>query len=74
MKSSDFIANMRELTEDELREKQSKIEEELFLLHYRSVTEQNDNVSAVKEKKKDLARVITIINGRTKGIEKQTGV
>ena len=73
MKRTKLLDELREFTIEELREELGKAEEALFKLRYSAATEQTDNLSAVKEKKKDIARIKTILRVRELGKEKQKG-
>jgi len=70
MKRRKRLEELREFTIDELKDELSKAEEGLFKLKYSAATEQTDNLSAVKEKCKDIARIKTII--RSSELESET--
>jgi large subunit ribosomal protein L29 len=55
---------LRQLSEEELLAKVREGKEELFNLRFQSATGQLDNTSRIKEVKKDIARVFTIIKER----------
>ena len=52
---------MRELTIDELKQRELDLSEELFNLKFQLATAQLENKMRVRQAKKDLARVKTII-------------
>ena len=58
-------ANLRELDRDELRDKERELSQQLFALRLQKVTGQQESPAKVKETKKDLARVLTVL--REKG-------
>ncbi len=51
----------REMTLDELRAKEIELAEQLFALRVQKVTGQLEKPSKVKQAKKDMARVLTIM-------------
>jgi large subunit ribosomal protein L29 len=60
------VSEIRELTLDELRQREQDIAEELFNLKFQRATAQLENKMRVRQVRRDLARVKTIIQ------EKQT--
>jgi len=58
------VKEIRELTTDELQKKASDLKVELFNLRFQLATGQLDNPMRVREVKKSLARVKTIIHER----------
>jgi len=59
---------LRDLTYEELVKKESDLQAELFNLRFQLATGQLDNTASIKDCKKDMARVKTII--RQKDMEK----
>lgn len=57
-------SELRELTEEELRLKETELAERLFALRVQKVTGQLENPSKVTEAKRDMARVLTVLNQR----------
>ena len=57
MKSQDF----RDLSIAELKEKHKQFKEELFNLRFQNAIGQLNNVSRIKEVKKNIARVLTAL-------------
>jgi len=53
---------LRELSVEELREKEREAKQELFNLRFQKATGQLANTSAISKTKKELARVKTLIN------------
>lgn len=51
----------REMTLDELRAKETELAEQLFALRVQKVTGQLEKPSKVRQAKKDLARVLTVM-------------
>ena len=60
------VSEIRELTLEELRQREQDIAEELFNLKFQRATAQLENKMRVRQVRRDLARVKTVIQ------EKQT--
>ncbi len=60
MKASDF----RELSPDELRAREKDLREEVFNLRFRLATGQLENTAKLGIAKRDLARLLTVLNER----------
>ncbi len=59
---------LREMTEDELRRKEAELKRTLFNLRFQLAMRQQDNTAALKETRRDIARVKTVLNERRKAI------
>jgi large subunit ribosomal protein L29 len=57
-------SELRELTVEELKQRESDLSEELFNLRFQLATSQLENKMRVPQVKKDLARVKTLIKER----------
>lgn len=57
---------LRELTIEELRERETDLAEKLFSLRLQKVTGQLEKPSKIREAKRDLARVLTVLNEKKK--------
>ena len=64
---------LRELTVDELRHKLQNLNEELFNLRFRNSVKQLDNPLKIREVRRDLARIRTVLHEHEKGIRKIGG-
>ena len=64
---------VRDLSEEELTEKEGELEQELFNLRFQKATGQLGNTSIIKEKKKDLARVKTVLRALAISVESERG-
>jgi len=53
--------DLRELTVDDLRAKESELAEQLFALRLQKVTGQLDNPAKLRLVRRDLARVLTVV-------------
>lgn len=56
--------DIRERSDDELRKTLGDLEEQLFKLRFQKSTGQIDNPIKIHEVRKDIARVLTVINQR----------
>ena len=65
------LKKMREMTEVELNSELAKMKKELFNLRFQHVTGQLENPIKMRDTKRDIARVKTII--REKQLEKARG-
>lgn len=60
MKASQF----RDMTDEELRDKESALADQLFTLRLQASTGQLERPAKVREARKDLARVLTVLRER----------
>jgi large subunit ribosomal protein L29 len=56
--------DIRELSDAEIRERITDAKEELFRLRFRSATQQLENPSLIKDLRRDVARMRTILRER----------
>lgn len=54
--------DLRELDPGELRDKETELSQQLFALRLQKVTGQLESPARVRETKRDLARVLTVLN------------
>ncbi|HXX58685.1 MAG TPA: 50S ribosomal protein L29 [Thermodesulfovibrionales bacterium] len=64
---------LRELTIDELRQKDQDLRRELFNLRFRLATGEVENPMRIRAVRKDIARVLTVIAARQKTEQGLTG-
>ena len=57
-------ADLRQLSGDELSSKVSELKEELFGLRFQAATGQLEDTARIREVRKDLARVYTVLQER----------
>lgn len=57
-------AEIRDLSDAEIRDRIGQIQEELFRLRFRSATQELENPALVKQLRKDVARLKTILRQR----------
>ncbi len=60
---------LREMTEDELVNKEQELKDQLFKLKFQHALGQLENAMKLKHIKKDLARIKTILSEKSKGME-----
>ena len=70
-KSSTNLQALRDLPEDELRSKLAETRDELFRLQLGQYTNQVTSSAALSTKRRDIARIQTILRGRALGTETQ---
>ena len=57
-------ADVRDLTTDEIRDQIAQKQEELFRLRFRGATQQLENPALIKNLRRDVARMRTILRER----------
>jgi large subunit ribosomal protein L29 len=57
--------DLRELTVEDLRQKEVELAEQLFALRLQKVTGQLDNPAKLRNARRDLARVLTVAGEKT---------
>jgi large subunit ribosomal protein L29 len=57
-------ADVRELSVEEINNKMSEAQEELFRLRFRGATQQIENPALIKSLRRDIARMRTILRER----------
>lgn len=62
------VREIRDLSSDELNHRLDSLKEELFNLRFQVATGQLDNPMRVREVRKDIARVKTVLRQRELGI------
>ncbi|MDR1764800.1 MAG: 50S ribosomal protein L29 [Lachnospiraceae bacterium] len=66
MKTSKYLIELREKTPSELKEELVTAKKELFNLRFQNATNQLDNTSRIKEVRKNIARIQTLITEKSK--------
>ena len=67
MKGALKASQLRDQTLDELRDRERDLSEQLFALRLQKVTGQLEKPARVRQVRKDLARVLTILHERQAG-------
>ena len=70
-KVSTQLTNFRDLPEDELRAQLVTTRDELFRLQLGQYTNQVTSTAAITGKRRDIARILTILRSRDLGLETQ---
>ena len=70
--SASASSRMRDLPDDELVQARDRARDELFRLQLGNYTNQVENTISVRDKRREVARVLTILRARELGLEKQT--
>ena len=66
-------SEMREMTRDELMDKENELSQQLFALRLQKVTGQLENPSKIPQARRDLARVLTVLRERQDGQDGHRG-
>ncbi|MBE5899012.1 MAG: 50S ribosomal protein L29 [Lachnospiraceae bacterium] len=61
MKTKDYLKDLRTLAPEELNAKLVEAKKELFNLRFQNATNQLDNTGRIKEVRKDIARIQTVM-------------
>ncbi len=67
------ITDLREMTNEELTEALVEAKEEKFNLRFQLATNQLDNTARIKEVKKEIARILTVLGERDDEAETAEG-
>jgi len=62
-------AELRELTLDELAQREDELKRKLFNLRFQRASGELDNTAELTKTRKDVARVMSVISERTLGAE-----
>ena len=61
MKSKDYVQELNGLTTDKLLDREKELKEQLFNLRFQLSTGQLENTASLKQVRKDIARVKTVL-------------
>ena len=64
------VKEIREKSNEELNKEMTSLKEELFNLRFQQATGQLENASKIKDIKKTIARIKTIITERENGLQR----
>jgi len=59
---------IRQMSDDELKSAETRVREELFRLRFQQHTAQLSNTAQLRDAKRELARILTTMSERAKGI------
>lgn len=65
------ISEIRDLTEEELKSKLAELKKEVFSLKFQKATGQLENPMRIKNLRRDIARINTLIREKELGIEQE---
>lgn len=60
---------LKDFTEEELRSKEEELKDQLFKLKFQHTLGQLENAMKLKNIKKDIARIKSILNAKSEGME-----
>ena len=66
MKSNKFVEELKNKTVEELNQELVAAKKELFNLRFQNATNQLDNTARIKEVRKNIARIQTVITEKAK--------
>ncbi|MDI9509880.1 MAG: 50S ribosomal protein L29 [Clostridiales bacterium] len=66
MKNKKYVEDLRKKSATDLNEELVAAKKELFNLRFQNATNQLDNTSRIKEVRKNIARIQTVISGMNK--------
>jgi len=72
-KTKQNLTTLRDQTDEELNTALATTRDELFRLQLGQYTNQVTSTAALTSKRRDIARILTVLNGRKLGHEKQAG-
>ena len=61
MKSKDYVQELNGLTTDKLLDREKELKEQLYNLRFQLATGQLENTASLKQVRKDIARVKTVL-------------
>jgi large subunit ribosomal protein L29 len=70
-KEATNLQNLRDLPDGELKDALARTRDELFRLHLGQYTNQVTSTAALTSKRRDIARILTILRARELGTETQ---
>ena len=70
-KQATTLTQLRDLPAEELQQALARTRDELFRMQLGKYTNQVTSTAALTTKRRDIARIQTILNGRSSGVEKQ---
>jgi ribosomal protein L29 len=70
-KHADTLTHMRDLPDGELRQALDRTRDELFRLQLAKHTNQVPSMAELRTKRREIAKILTILRNRTAGVETQ---
>ena len=68
------MVEIRDRSDDELAAALDRAKDELFRLKLNRFTNQLENVMTIRTKRREIARIMTVLSARKRGLEKRPGV
>ena len=68
MRSKKYLESLSDRSVEELRSELQTSKKELFNLRFQNATNQLDNTARIREVRKNIARIQTVMTQRTKGL------
>ena len=68
MKSTEYLESLKDKSVEELRSELQTSKKELFNLRFQNATNQLNNTARIREVRKNIARIQTVMTQRTKGL------
>ncbi len=69
MKKNDYVAELKNKTSDELAQELVDAKKELFNLRFQNATNQLENTGRIKEVRRNIARIQTVITEKAKAAQ-----
>lgn len=63
-------ASIREMNADEIRARVAELREDLFNLHFRNTMKQLDNPLKIRESRREMARLLTVLQEKERATAK----
>ena len=63
-------ASIREMNADEIRARVAELREDLFNLHFRNTMKQLDNPLKIRESRREMARLLTVLKEKERATAK----
>jgi large subunit ribosomal protein L29 len=71
MKNKSQLVSIRESSNDELKDRVKRLEEELFQHRLKRYTNQLENTNLIKTTRREIARAKSVLSARAAGLEQQ---
>ena len=71
MKNTALMTSIRESSNDELKDRIKRLEEELFQHRLKRYTNQLENTNVIRNTRREIARAKSVLSARAAGLENQ---
>ena len=72
MKNAALLTSIRESSNDELKDRIKRLEEELFQHRLKRYTNQLENTNVIRNTRREIARAKSVLSARAAGLEQKT--